>query len=516
MRNLKFIIILSIFILLFNNQSESMDNRCYEFIDGLKNLDYDKFSSNTEEVSFKDFGFDLSVDPIRGVGFDTDKDAHKLRRDKENYPMIGALTSMKGIEDFKYKDVVISVNGLDLSKLEDDKINELVYYVDLNKFHEIVIKRDGEKLIKKIKAHEYEKEYRTFQFGLNSINKIDLKNSTVKFSAFISSDKDYAENVGWAIVDHAKKTIARFDEESQTVKTTDCDEIPYDYAKENRLPISGETFGFYDLISEDKDKVYESVSIYVYDDETTDDKTDSLLSITYHAEGEWEIKNEFNLTSFPFDKQKIIINLTDADDFKKVYLASLDTNLRMIEYNKRNLKIPGWNVIDVKFDTNNNFDLGGLVFNQASITVDLERQSFYYIFKIILPIVLILLICWSSVWLNPREVESKLTITIVCLLSLIAYNFVIDNELPKLEYLTIMDWIILASYLFAAAPNILAIISFQLSEKTKFRKLSQKVDFFSKRFGITSYVFLIFFIIIINVSSVPGNTINALSWAMMR
>ena len=47
----------------------------------------------------------------------------------------------------------------------------------------------------------------------------------------------------------------------------------------------------------------------------------------------------------------------------------------------------------------------------------------------------------------------KLTISIVCLLSLIAYNFVIDNDL-NLEYLTIMDWIILASYLFAAAINI--------------------------------------------------------------
>ena len=119
-------------------------------------------------------------------------------------------------------------------------------------------------------------------------------------------------------------------------------------------------------------------------------------------------------------------------------------------------------------------------------------------------------------WLNPKEVESKLTITIVCLLSLIAYNFVIDNELPKLEYLTIMDWIILASYLFAAAPNMLAIISFQVSQKNKNKKLSKKIDFFSKRFGITSYVVLILFIIIINVSTVPENTINALSWAKMR
>jgi len=91
MRYLKFTFILSMFVLLFSNQSKSMDNRCYEFIEGLKNLEYDKFSSNTEQFSFQDFGFDLAVDPIKGVGFDTDKDAHKLRRDKENYPIIKTI-----------------------------------------------------------------------------------------------------------------------------------------------------------------------------------------------------------------------------------------------------------------------------------------------------------------------------------------------------------------------------------------------------------------------------------------
>ena len=43
------------------------------------------------------------------------------------------------------------------------------------------------------------------------------------------------------------------------------------------------------------------------------------------------------------------------------------------------------------------------------------------------------MVCWSaSLGYPPRELESRLTITIVCLLSLIAYNFVIDSELPKL------------------------------------------------------------------------------------
>ena len=66
--------------------------------------------------------------------------------------------------------------------------------------------------------------------------------------------------------------------------------------------------------------------------------------------------------------------------------------------------------------------------------------------------ILILLVCWS-VSIHPRELESKLTITIVCLLSLIAYNFVIDQDLPKLGYLTLMDYIILLSYVFATLSN---------------------------------------------------------------
>lgn len=516
MKSLRYTIILSIFFLLFSSQSRSMDNRCYEFIEGLKNLQYEKDSSIRELNNYEDFGFDLHYDFIEGVGFDLDKEAIYIRRNKTNYPLVAALTSKQGVKNFKTNDVIISINNLDLSKLGDDKIRDLIYPVDTDKFHEIIIKRDGKILTKKLKTFEYKKEYRTFIFALNSINKIDLKNSTVTFSAYLSSDREYSESVGWSIAKYASNILSYFDEDTQTIKTTNCEDIQYEYAKENRMPISGETFAFMDLVSEDKDKIYESVSLNVYEDENTEDKRDVLLNIAYNSEGEWEVKNKFNLTSFPFDKQKIFIKMIDGDDFDAVYLSSTDYNYRLLDFTKKNLEIPGWNVTDIKFNLNNNFDLNGIIFNQASIIVDIERQSFYYIFKIILPVVLILLICWSSVWLNPREIESKLTITIVCLLSLIAYNFVIDSELPKLEYLTIMDWIILASYLFAAAPNMLAIFSFQISQKIKYRKLSQKVDLFSKRFGMTSYVLLILIIIIVNVSSVPQNTVSALSWAMMK
>ena len=203
-----------------------------------------------------------------------------------------------------------------------------------------------------------------------------------------------------------KVTIAYFDEKDQQLRKVNCPEIPYDYAKENRLPISGESLAFFDLISEDKDKITETVGVYVYDETDTDEKDDIILSIDYSAEGEWEIRNKFNLVSFPFDRQKIIIKLVDTDEFDDVYLSPYNTNYVFLSYTKENLKIPGWNIIDIKFNTGNNIDFGGIVFNIIfTIEVDIERQSFYYIFKIIFPIVLILLICWSLIWIDPKEVE---------------------------------------------------------------------------------------------------------------
>ena len=124
------------------------------------------------------------------------------------------------------------------------------------------------------------------------------------------------------------------------------------------------------------------------------------------------------------------------------------------------------------------------------------------------------MICWGSVWIDPKEIESRLTITIVCLLSLIAYNFVIDSELPKLEYLTIMDYIILLSYIYATIPNFLSIYSFQLYKKN--RKLTEKYELIEKKFGLPSYIFLIFLIIIVNTSSNPEYTSSMFTWAIMK
>ena len=121
------------------------------------------------------------------------------------------------------------------------------------------------------------------------------------------------------------------------------------------------------------------------------------------------------------------------------------------------------------------------------------------------------MVCWSVVWINPDELESKLTITIVCLLSLIAYNFVIDSEIPKLDYLTVLDWIILISYIYATIPNFLSIITYRFYRSKK-TKIISKIDNYSKIYGPTSYIFIVLFIILVNVRLNPEISGSLISW----
>ena len=68
-------------------------------------------------------------------------------------------------------------------------------------------------------------------------------------------------------------------------------------------------------------------------------------------------------------------------------------------------------------------------------------------------------------WIPPNQVESRLTTSIVALLALIAYNFVFNEDLPKLSYLTSLDRYILLSYLFCAIPTFLTIYFSRLTKK---------------------------------------------------
>ena len=59
-------------------------------------------------------------------------------------------------------------------------------------------------------------------------------------------------------------------------------------------------------------------------------------------------------------------------------------------------------------------------------------------------------------------------------------------------------------------PNFLSIITFNLIGKNKI--LCQRIEDSGKRYGLLSYIFFIFVIIIVNINMSPENTNAMLGW----
>ena len=477
---------------------------------------------------------------------DKNKKDFVLSKNKDGYFKVGKITKGELSKLIFIDDVILSINDKDIRKIITDpkKIESMVEEIsdffdedELIKFE--ILRFDYEKnnfskiIIDRTQGSAEPNIYNTLEtFNEHMsdiyINSINVNEKEGNFDASIETDfyqklddRYTLTNKIWESLVYDKK----FDDDNK-LEDFWWESCTYDDEKWQLLNTADPTYGVYfdNLIKEERQTRFSEFYIQPLWDfklkENPKDEFDTFIvndgaQLTYKSKSVYKIKNAFNLKNFPFDKQSLRIflrqdqNTIDEDRF----LVSSWTMRKAEEFKDQN-SIQGWNITDVQMNYKvYDHTLKDGFYDGFELVFNIERKSRYYVYKIILPIILILIVCWSAVWIKPYEIESRLTITIVCLLSLIAYNFVIDADLPKLEYLTVMDYIILTSYVYSTIPTFLSILSHN-SIGTKNKKII-RIELLSKTYGLLSYIVLILLILIISSSNLPQHTSSALSWASL-
>ena len=220
------------------------------------------------------------------------------------------------------------------------------------------------------------------------------------------------------------------------------------------------------------------------------------------------IKSDFSYESFPFDSQTISFNYEIINDMISYPYVARDTP---IYKSLNNIKLDNWNVRSYSYSNYLNFSHESLSDDDVGLQINfmLERSYVYYLTKVYIPILIILLVTLSTLFVNPKELESRLTVSVVCFLALIAYTYVVDKDLPKLTYLTAMDKMILISYFFAAIPTLQSIYVHNVLSKNP--ESAIKINNMSKMYIPLIYVLLILLNIFLTILG-SENTISALSF----
>lgn len=165
-----------------------------------------------------------------------------------------------------------------------------------------------------------------------------------------------------------------------------------------------------------------------------------------------------NVRNFPFDSQRF-----------EVRLASVEQSPDEIDFQKDpdvpsglapEFSLPDWEILgwDLDFSPYRPLALGQELAS-CSIALEAKRYVAPYLYKVILPLVLIVAMSWIVFWVNPKESSTQINVATTSMLTLIAYRFMVGGELPAVPYLTRLDEFILSSTLLVFAALMQAVIT---------------------------------------------------------
>ena len=102
-----------------------------------------------------------------------------------------------------------------------------------------------------------------------------------------------------------------------------------------------------------------------------------------------------------------------------------------------------------------------------AFSFEAERKAGYIIIKVIIPLNLIVYMSRVDFWIDPIESRTQVSEDLTTMLTLIAYRFAIDTDLPKISYLTRMDFFILLSTVLVYASLIEVVVTSSFAKDGK-------------------------------------------------
>jgi hypothetical protein len=497
-----------------SNPPEMKDARfaCKTFFENLAKSENSTVRNFYTYAVWNDFGFYFKE------VFDVKEYKFKTFKDKDNNLVVGSIYNFDTASKINVGDSILSINNKRITSEQD--FLDILFDKNLKEIKINLLNKKAKEYEVELKKsrNDYRKVvYRILNFNITDV---DIKKGTYDLSirhnfAYSYRTRTINSKENHAILDTAIGTIIYFNQDQEKHMYHIC-EIPEKVLNDATILVPEKGILINNVLRNDKDLELVKRDVTPYHLLLKNDENE--VSITTEKFNVFKIKNNFNLKSFPFDKQFIKYQVIDNAYLLETRIIG-QSHFTYLALNKFMAEddVPGWKKKSYRIDSQpfkTATQYAGTYSDSYIVSIELERKPGYYIFKVIFPILLILLICWSVVWVDPKELESRLTITIVCLLSLIAYNFVIDSELPKLEYLTVLDWIILISYFYATIPNLLSVVSFRLL-KTNL-PLGNKIELISKKYGLASYMAIIFAIILINVNANSEHSAHYLAWMKLN
>jgi hypothetical protein len=186
------------------------------------------------------------------------------------------------------------------------------------------------------------------------------------------------------------------------------------------------------------------------------------------------------LQSFPFDRQAFRIQFVAIRSRPDEVAFVPDENwirdgLQQDAGISQSITLPDWAVERWDAKASVYVLTPGMQYSGYVFEFTASRNVQHYILKVILPLVLIVMMSWSVFWTEPTNSSTQFSIAVTSMLTLIAYRFAVDTQLPRLPYMTRLDVFFLISTLLVFFSLIEVLVTTILDNNQQIAR-AKKID----------------------------------------
>jgi hypothetical protein len=141
-----------------------------------------------------------------------------------------------------------------------------------------------------------------------------------------------------------------------------------------------------------------------------------------------------NLRKFPLDRQIFSLSLFSVEYGEQEVQLVVDERAT----GRRNLlNISAWTVASVKGEIRRQYlDATDRFASMYDFKISANRERHFYVWKIIVPLCLIVFMSFTVFWINPAHFGPQVGLSATSMLTLIAFTFATTNMVPALGYFT--------------------------------------------------------------------------------
>jgi hypothetical protein len=195
-------------------------------------------------------------------------------------------------------------------------------------------------------------------------------------------------------------------------------------------------------------------------------------TVEYRQKFNAKLEARYDLRRFPFDDQTLQLEVESFD------WPAAELQLRPVEnavgFSER-FEIPEWRAVNVASELREQEEPRDRAkFSELLISLGVDRESGFYLWKIMVPLFLLVATSWSVFWMPGDSLSNRLAISFTGILTIVAYQFVIADVLPKVTYFTLWDVLLTFSFVLMLATVAVSVLVTGLHSRR--RVLARQID----------------------------------------